>query len=118
MAKNRICDGKVLNYPNASGVDIASGSPVLVGKLMGVALTDIVDTLTGSVAIEGVYEIRKITGAITQGADLYWDADGNPVGLASGLGCLTTTSSGNTYAGRAYAGAGSSDATVQIKLNA
>ncbi len=118
MAKNHVCQGKVLDYANASGVDIASGSPVLVGKLMGVAVEDILDGFSGSVAVEEVFEIRKVTGAITQGADLYWDADGNPVGGPSGIGALTTTSSGNTYAGRAYAAATETAATVQIKLNA
>lgn len=123
MALNKVCKGDKLLYANASGVDIASGSPVLVGKIFGVACVDIADGETENLDIEGVYEIRKATGAITQGADLYWDADGNPVGAVtgnglSGTGCLTTTSSGNTYAGRAYAAAASGDATVQIKLNA
>lgn len=118
MAKNRICDGKILTYTNSTGADILSGSPVLIGALLGVALLDIPDELSGSVAIENVYEIRKATGAITQGAKLYWDADGNPVGGPSQTGALTTTADGNTYAGVAFAAAGSTVATVQIKLNA
>ncbi len=118
MALNKVCKGDKLPYANASGVDIASGSPVLVGKIFGVACVNIADGETENLDIEGVYEIRKVTGAITQGADLYWDADGNPVGGPSGTGALTTTSSGNTYAGRAYAAATETAATVQIKLNA
>lgn len=118
MALNRICDGKVLNYINVTGADILSGAPVLMGATLGVAQTDINDTLSGSVEIEGVYEIRKATGAISQGVKLYWDADGNPVVGASQTGALTTTADGNTYAGIAYAAAGSTDPTVKIKLNA
>jgi Uncharacterized conserved protein len=123
MALNRICEGKVLTYTNTSGVDILSGAPVLIGATLGVAITDIPNTLSGSVVIEDVYEIRKASGAIAQGAKLYWDADGNPQGSAtgnglSGTGCITTTENGNVYAGRAYHAAGATDATVQIKLNA
>jgi predicted RecA/RadA family phage recombinase len=118
MALNKYSEGKVLDYTNASGVDIASGDTVLIGTLLGVALVNIPDGETGSVAIEGVFEIRKATGAITQGANLYWDADGNPVEGASQTGALTTTSSGNTLGGRAFAAAAEADATVLTKLNA
>lgn len=123
MAMNKVCEGERLNYTNSSGVSITSGSPVLVGKLFGVACTTMLDGESGVLDLEGVYEIRKANGAVTQGADLYWDADGNPQGAVSGnglsgTGCLTTTDSGNTYAGRAFKAAGATDATVQIKLNA
>ncbi|MBU1229545.1 MAG: DUF2190 family protein [Proteobacteria bacterium] len=123
MALNKVCSGAVMDYLNESGATITSGEPVLIGATLGVALVDIADDATGSVAIEEVYEIRKATGAIGQGDLVYWDADGNPAGSTtengwSGTGCLTTTSSGNTLAGRAYAAAASDDTTVQIKLNA
>lgn len=114
---NYICPGAVMDHLNESGATILSGDPVLMGATLGVAATDIADDATGSVAIEGVFEIRKATGAIGQGALVYWDADGNPVVGSSQTGALTTTSSGNTLVGRAYAAAGSSDATVQLKLN-
>lgn len=116
MALNKIAEGKILDYLNESGSTILSGDPVLVGATLGVALCDIADDAIGSVAICEVFEIRKATGAVSQGALLYWDADGNPVVGASGIGCLTTTDTANVYAGRAYAAAESADATVQIKL--
>lgn len=119
---NYICPGAVMDHLNESGSAILSGDPVLMGATLGVAATDIADDATGSVVIEEVFEIRKATGAIGQGVKLYWDADGNPAGAVtgngmSGTGCLTTTANGNTEAGRAYAAAESTDATVQIKLN-
>lgn len=118
MAKNYICEGDRLDYTNATGVDIKSGDPVLIGSTLGVAYTDIPGELTRTVMIEGVYEIRKASGAMAQGAKLYWDADGNHVGGLSLIGALTTTDAGNVYAGRAYAAAGASDGYVKIKLNA
>ncbi|MBU1040060.1 MAG: DUF2190 family protein [Proteobacteria bacterium] len=115
---NSICEGDSLTYLNETGAEIASGSPVLVGATLGVACGIIADDTEGVLAIEGVYELPKATGAIGQGALVYWDADGNPVVGATQTGALTTTDSGNTLAGRAYAAAASGDATVQIKLNA
>ncbi|MHC1701791.1 MAG: DUF2190 family protein [Humidesulfovibrio sp.] len=115
---NSICEGDSLNYLNESGATITSGSPVLIGATFGVACGDIADDAEGVLVIEGVYEIRKATGAIGQGALIYWDADGNPLGGVSQSGCLTTTDSGNTLAGRAYAAAAETDTTVLIKLNA
>jgi len=122
MAMNKICKGDRLDYTNSSGVTISSGAPVLVGKVLCVACTTMLNGETGALDTEGVYEIRKANGAISQGVALYWDADGNPQGSAtgnglSGTGCLTTTSSGNTYAGYAFKAAGATDSYVQIKLN-
>lgn len=118
MALNHIQPGKTIDYANGSGVDIASGDPVLIGKLLGVALVDIPDGSSGAVALEEVWELPKATGAITVGAQLYWDADGNPVGGTTGAGALTATSTDNVACGKAFASAAEAVATVQIKLNA
>jgi predicted RecA/RadA family phage recombinase len=50
----------------------------------------------------------KATGAINQGALVYWDAT---------AGNVTTTSSGNKRAGKAAAAAASADASVQVLIN-
>lgn len=123
MANNYVKKGDRMLYTNGSGVTITAGSPVLVGKIFGVACVDIPDGESENLIVDEVYEIRKANGVINQGADLYWDADGNPQGSLtgnglSGTGCLTTTDSGNTYAGRAFKAAGATDTTVEIKLNA
>lgn len=106
MAKNFIQEGKVLDYTAAA--DIASGQFVLVGAIGAVALAAIANGATGPVQVEGVFSVPKASGAVTQGAKLYWDA-GNSV--------LTTTSSGNTIVGVAAAAAQSGDARVSILLN-
>ena len=118
MAINKIYKGDRLDWTNATGAAVAAGDPVLVSKTFGVALTDIAADASGVLDLEGVYEIRKAKNeAISQGDNLYWDADGDPQGAASGIGCLTATLSGNVYAGRAFAGALAADTVVQIKLN-
>jgi predicted RecA/RadA family phage recombinase len=122
MATNFIQKGDRMDYTNGGASTITSGSPVLVSKTLGVAVKDIPAGQSEALHIEGVFEIRKAHEAISQGDNLYWDADGNPEGAAagnglSGTGCLTATLSGNVYAGKAFAAAALTDATVQIKLN-
>lgn len=109
MAQNYVQEGDVLNYTNASGSTIASGTAVLIGTWLGVALADIANTATGSVAIEGVFTVPKLsTDVVTQGAILYWDNTNKR---------LTLTSAGNTQVGHAFAAAGNGATSVQIKLN-
>lgn len=109
MANNYVQEGDVINYTNASGSTITSGSGVLVGAWLGVALADIANTKTGSVQIANVFTLPKLgTDTVAQGAALYWDNTNKR---------LTTTASGNTLAGRAAAAAGSGVTTVQIRLN-
>lgn len=106
MAKNFVQEGKILNY--TAGANIASGQFVLIGTIGGVAIGAIANGATGAVQIQGVFSVPKASGAVTQGAKLYWDAANSN---------LTTTSSGNTIVGVAAAAAQSGDATVQILLN-
>jgi len=114
--KNKIKDGKTMNY--TASADISSGDLVVVGVRVGVAAADIANGAVGVLEMEGVFELPKVTGAITQGALVYWDADGTPVGGVSGDGGLTTSTSGNTLAGYAVEAAGETAATVKVKLNA
>lgn len=58
MAANYKQPGKVVPYPNG-GSPIASGDVVIMGVLAGVALADIGTGETGSVQIEGVFEVPK-----------------------------------------------------------
>lgn len=107
MATNYIQEGKALNY-TPSGADVASGDFLVIGAIGAVAKTDIADGKTGAVHISGVFSVAKASGAITQGAKLYWNSTNSN---------LTTTASGNTLVGVAAAAAASGDATVPLLLN-
>ena len=107
MATNFVQEGKALDY-TPSGADVASGDFVLMGSIGGVAKTDIADGKTGAVHVSGVFSVAKATGAVAQGAKLYWNSTNSN---------LTTTASGNTIVGVAAAAALSADATVKILLN-
>ena len=73
MANNYVTDGDVIDY--TAGANITSGSVVKIGQILGVALVDIANGATGSVAIEGVFTVPKVSGAvIAKGESLTWDA--------------------------------------------
>lgn len=107
MAKNYVQHGEVLQH-TASGTDIVSGQLVVIGAIAGVALADIADGDTGSVQTQGVFTLAKATGAITQGAKVYY---------SSANSNITTTASGNTLVGVAASAQESADTTVNILLN-
>ena len=110
MAKNYVQEGDVIDHVNASGSTITSGTAVLIGARLGVALADIANGATGSVQVEGVFTVTKLgTDVVAAGALLYWDNTNKR---------LTTTASGNTLSGFAVAAAGSGVTTVNIKINA
>lgn len=107
MATNYVQRGEALNY-TPSGADVASGDLVVIGTIAGIAKTDIADGKTGAVHISGIFSVAKASGAVSQGAKLYW---------SSANSNLTTTASGNTLVGVAAAAALSGDATIPLLLN-
>lgn len=106
--KNYIQKGEVINYSN-SGSAIASGDTVVIGALIGIAQTDIAATTgTGSVCLEGVFEVAKTTSlAIAQGDRVYWNTSTKKV----------TKTTSDVYMGVAFEAAGSSDTTCLVSLN-
>lgn len=106
MATNYVQEGAVLSHVAAA--DIASGDLVVMGVIAGVALTDIATGGRGAVQVKGVFDLPKATGAVAQGAKLYWSSANSNV---------TTTASGNTLIGVAAEAAASGDATIPVVLN-
>lgn len=103
--KNFIQEGEVIDV-TLSGT-ITSGDVVVAGSLVGVAQISGVSGDVIPVKLCGVYELAKATGALTQGAQVYWDNSAKKV---------TTTASGNTLMGYAWRAAASGDATAQVRL--
>ena len=72
--KNSVQPGKTLNWTNATAAAVASGDPVLVGNVLGVATGDIAIGATAALELEGVFTLPKVsTDNIVQGAALAWD---------------------------------------------
>lgn len=74
MSTNYMQPGKIITWTNGTGSAVTAGTVVVVGQTLGVALVDIANGSTGSVAIEGVYTVPKVSAAvIAQGEALTWD---------------------------------------------
>ena len=105
--QNKIQGTHLMSYAPSSD-PVKGGSLVKLGNsLYGVAVNDLAVNETGIVDTDGVFELPKATGAVTQGAPLYVDGEGK----------VTATATDKAYCGRAFAAAGSSDATVKVMLN-
>lgn len=97
--------GECIDYtPEA---DVAAGDVVFIGPVAGIAKLDIKANELGALAITGVYEFAKATGAITAGASLYWDGENGEA----------TATPNAYYLGIAVASAGSSATTVCVLIN-
>jgi predicted RecA/RadA family phage recombinase len=105
--KNFVQDGKEVNY-TVTGDDVKSGDVVVIGKMVGVAVTDGKVGETIAVSIDGVYRLPKVNGALTQGAAVYAAAANN---------AITSAATSNTFAGYVWKAAAAGDATVDVKLS-
>lgn len=95
-----------IDYTPSAAVGV--GEIVVLNDLFCVATRPIAANVKGALAVDGVFTCPKASGAIGQGAIVYWDAT---------AGNLTTTATGNKRAGKAAEAAGSSDATVKVLIN-
>ena len=87
--------------------DTEAGAVVFLGKLAGITKLDIPAGELGAVATVGVFNVIKASGAIAQGAAIYWDAD---------AGKATTTPNAK-YLGVAIEAAASDAEAVKVLIN-
>jgi predicted RecA/RadA family phage recombinase len=101
--------GDLIDYTPSS--DVAAGQVVVQSDLVGVANKAITANTLGALAVSGVFDFAKATGAgtaISAGALVYWDDTSN---------VATTTSTGNKLIGKAIKAATTSDSTVRVRLS-
>ncbi len=104
-----IHDGSSIDYTPGSAV--TAGAVVVQGELVGVAKVDIPASTLGALAVAGVFDFPKATGAgtaIAAGANCYWNA---------GAQQATTTATGNKLIGKSLRAAADADATVRIRMS-
>ena len=106
MATNYIQPGEVVEY--TAGATISSGDLIALNNRAGVALTDIANGATGSVALTGVYTVPKTAGAT-------WSV-GQAIYVIAATGIATVTATGNVPAGYAFAAATEGATTGQLLL--
>lgn len=73
------------------GADVAAGTVVVVGSLVGVTNLDIAANALGALSISGIFRAPKATGggtAITGGSKVFWDAGNTRVTLTAGTNKL------------------------------
>lgn len=110
MSRKRVQEGDSLQWTNSTGTAVSSGDMVGISASFGygVASVDIAASATGTVEVEGVFELPKVSAtALAQGAIAYWDAADGEV----------NTDNGNTKIGYVWEAAGASATTVKIKLH-
>lgn len=108
-------EGDILDHTPVSA--IAQGDVVILGNgLVGIAVKDIAANTTGSIAIRGGFWCPKVTGQIAAFAQVYWDADADPLGGTAGSGAVTTTAAGNTALGHALLLAADTSQEVLVLL--
>ena len=105
-------DGKVIQY--TAGANISAGAVVKIGNILGVALTNIANGATGSVATEGVFSAPKVAAAvIAQGESLTWDVS---AGAFDDNAAVAATGDVTGAAAFAFAGAAATTTTVLVKF--
>ena len=113
MATNFVSDGDVIPWTNTTGSAVASGALIVLGTTLGIALGAIAAGATGSVAVEGVFVVPKVSGAVfVQGEKLLWDAS------AGAFDDSAATPASNDVMGGATAWAAGSNGqtTATVKL--
>lgn len=108
--KNFIEEGKTIDH-TVSDAAVSSGSPVVVGDMVGVAVTNGAIGETITLAVEGVYSLPKGAGAIKQGQKAY-------ANVTEGVTTIVATEAGNVFAGHVWAAAAAGDTVVNVKLRA
>ena len=103
--KNYVSRGESVTVTVSANV--SGGDVVAMGALAGVAYTDALSGSTVEVAMTGVYDLPKASGAITAGAKVFYD----PVAKN-----VTTTVGSNIALGHAILAAASGDPTVRVRL--
>lgn len=102
--------GDQIDYTPSAAV--AAGDMVVQGDLVGVAKQPIAADALGALAVSGVFDFPKATGAgsgIAAGVTVYWDA-------AEKVAKTDSEAGANKLIGKTVAAAGDSDATVRVRM--
>ena len=120
--------GESIDYTNSGSSKIDANTVVLYGSRLGIVGADIPAGATGSLLVEGVYELPKEYAdsgkALTAGQEVYWDSEDScikaavamVIGTGGDAGKVTTAPS--AVHGFAVAAAASAAQTALIKINA
>ena len=100
-----IHDGKAIDFLSATNV--AAGTVIVEGDLVGVAKLDIEAGRLGALHVVGVFDVEKGNIAIPLGTKVYWDATAKQPVL---------TATGNKQLGICVQEATADDAVVRVRI--
>ena len=107
--------GELIDY--TPGGAVTAGDVIVLGTaLVGVVQRSVAASVKTTLDIHGAYNMPKDSSDVAIGVALYWDADGSPVGGTALSGAVTTTSTGNPFAGWALEAAGTGVGDVDVDL--
>lgn len=114
MADNFVTEGDVFTWTNSTGSAVVAGQVVKIGQTLGVAAVDIANGASGSVYMEGVFTVPKVTAAvIAQGESVIWD-----VSVGKFDDNLATPATGDvSNAAIAFESAGSTATTIKVHFD-
>jgi predicted RecA/RadA family phage recombinase len=107
--KNYVQNGDYVEF--TAGATITSGQLVQVGSLHGVSVTDVANGAKGTLAMEGVFTLPKLTAAAGDACTA-----GGPVYFSSGSVSGSDSSGTRKLVGHSLAAAAQAVTTVQVRL--
>ncbi|MBU2671791.1 DUF2190 family protein [Hafnia paralvei] len=107
MATNFVQDGNVIEVVNGNADVISSGEPIVIGDIVGVAITDIPVGDAGAAMVSGVFLLPKLAADVIP--------MGKKVALKDGKIQLDATDA--VAAGIAWEAADKNSAMIEVKLN-
>lgn len=110
----KVSEGRVVAYTPGSAV--SAGDVILQTALFGISSQDIAASALGSIETDGIFDVVKVTGVVSAGAEIFWDPTGDPVGGVAGSGACTTTQAALSLMGWAVVSALSAGTTARVKL--
>lgn len=114
-AAKSVANGDVQDYTPGSAK--TAGDMVVVGNRALPLYVNLAANELGALALEGIFDVPKETGAIALGAEVYWQTDGTPVTGDASSGAATTGDGGGTaFVGYATVAAVSGDSYVRVRL--
>ena len=111
MSAQFVHQGDLIDYTPAAAV--SAGDVVVQGELVGVANIDIPANTLGALAVTGVIDFPKASGAavtFAAGDLVYWD-DTNDLAVA------TAAAGANKQIGKAVLDAADADASVRVRMS-
>ena len=111
MGARFVQEGSTIDYTPAA--DVAVGAVVVQSELVGIASHAIPANRLGALAVSGIFDLPKATGAgtaIGAGVNVYWD-------VAEAVAKTDAEAGANKHIGKTTRAAADADETVRVRVS-